>query len=1046
MTSRPRRPLSPSGLLPLVGLLVLVASLAASSSPLSGRRSTEPSDDGRTSETPSEDDEPIDFVRQIRPILSSRCFACHGPDANDREADLRLDLPDDALRDRGDSTIIVPGQPDRSELIARIESTDPSTKMPPPDSHLEVDAVEIALLRRWIEQGASWHRHWSFEPIVARDLPEVPGLSSDVDPIDRYIEATLARQGIVPAPPADRATWLRRVTLDLTGLPPTLEELDAFHADPSSDDVACATVVRRLLASSACAERLALDWLDAARYADTNGYSIDDHREMWLYRDWVIASFLERQPFDRFLVEQLAGDLLPGSTERQRLATAFLRNSMNTHEGGTIPEEYRIASIADKIDTVGKSMLGLTLECARCHDHKYDPITQRDYYRLAAFFDRTSESGTGAVNGNTEPTLRTTSPLIGPDERTRRLDARLASLCRNLTDGPNPALVESFRKRIEARREAYAAEPPAAVEPFSFPDASRGEPLPSWIWVERRDVPVVRLSRRFELAEAPVTARLFVTCDNEAELILDGNEVGRNEHWQRPTVLDLTDRLGPGEHRLEFVGSDWGDGSAAALVAVLRLEFADRVEWLVTDEQWEAQPAEAEADARQPASIRGTYGDAPWGQPHAAMSDSGPSAALLSALAKASHEWTDDDRSVTAEAIAAEDPEYAKLVANVREEIRVLKAERDAGLSSVMVMRDESSYRTTHVLERGEYDKPGEAVTAGIPEIFGSLPEGIDANRLALAEWIVSPENPLVPRVIVNRYWQLLFGTGLVRTSEDFGSQGEFPTHPELLDHLAAEFVADGWNVHRLLERIVLSRAYRRSSYVDPIQRERDPEARLLGRMPRHRLDAEVLRDSALAVSGLLDRTLGGPSDHPLQPDGLWREISHFGHPIPFTAQHQYPDHDAGVRRRSLYVFRKRTSPPPILTTFDATNRETCSVRRSRTNTPLQALAVMNEPLFVAAAGALANRAMHAAPDDRTRLSLAFRLATARVPDETELSILTRSLERARLRYRDRPEQAAALVGFGIAPPLAPLDPIESAAFTEVASLILNLDETLTRE
>ncbi len=1034
-TGRPIATLGPSSLAAVAfGFVVSLSPLAAKAASLEHR-----GDEGAS-------DAPIDFVRQIRPILSSRCFACHGPDANDREADLRLDLPDDALRDRGDSTIVVPGLPDRSELIARIESTDPSLRMPPPDSHLELDPSEMALLRRWIEQGASWRRHWSFEPIIAPQLPEVPGLSAEADPIDRFVEAELARQGIVPAPPADRATWLRRVTLDLTGLPPTLEELDAFLADQADDDAAYAAVVRRLLDSPACAERLALDWLDAARYADTNGYSIDDHREMWLYRDWVIASFLERQPFDRFLVEQLAGDLMTDATDRQRLATAFLRNSMNTHEGGTIAEEYRIASIADKIDTVGKAMLGLTLECARCHDHKYDPLTQRDYYRLAAFFDRTIESGAGAVNGNTEPTMRTVSPLIDSEERTRRIEARRASLFRNLIDGPNPQLVAAFRDWHRTRREAYANETPVASEPFPFPDPANGDPQPAWIWAELPNFPIVRLVRSFELAEAPRSARLFVTCDNEAVLQLDGIEIGRNEHWQRPTVIDLTDRLARGDHRFEFVGSDWGDGSVAALVAVLRLEFADRVEWLVSDEQWSAAANESIDDGLLPAAIRGVYGDAPWGRPHTAMPADGPSAALLAAIAKESHELTDDDRSVLADAFAAEDPEFAKLVANVREELRVLEVERDAGLSSVMVMRDEPSFRTTHVLERGEYDKPGEAVTAGIPEIFGRLPEESDPNRLALAEWIVSPENPLTARVVVNRYWQLLFGTGLVRTSEDFGSQGEFPTHPELLDRLAAEFVADGWNVHRLLERIVLSRAYRRSSYVDPIQRERDPEARLIGRMPRHRLDAEVLRDSALAIAGLLDRTLGGPSDHPLQPDGLWREISHYGHPIAFTAQHHYPDHDAGVRRRSLYVFRKRTSPPPILTTFDATNRETCSVRRSRTNTPLQALAVMNEPLFVSAAVGLAVRVQHAAADDRDRLSLAFRLATARAPDDDELAILLRALERARIRFRDRPEQAAALVEFGIAPPRAPLDPIESAAFTEVASLILNLDETLTRE
>jgi hypothetical protein len=995
----------------------------------------------------------IDFNRQVRPILSSRCFPCHGPDAATRAADLRLDLPDDALADRGGYAAIVAGAPERSELLRRVTHADPGLRMPPPETKTELRSEEIALLESWVREGARWQLHWSLEPIVPPPVPAPPGSSDAAHPIDRFLAAGRGDAGLVPSPRAAPATLLRRVHLDLTGLPPTPEEAAAFAADPS--DAAWRRIVRRLLESPHCAERLALDWLDGARYADTNGFSIDDHRDMWAYRDWVIDAFARNMPFDRFLIEQLAGDLLPEATDRQRLATGFLRNSMNTHEGGTIAEEYRVAGIADKVDAVATVCMGLTLKCAQCHEHKYDPFTQEDYYRFFAFFDRTDEPGVGAVNGNTEPVLRTESPLADAERLRTALNDRLAALEAALRDAQGP-LQAPFAAWQHAQSEQWAADDGGHAP--SFPEALRGEPLPEWIWSERQAATAVWFRRSFPAPAANAAARLWLACDNAAVIWLNGREIGRTADWRQPATIELGTSLQPGENVLAIAARNADDGSMAGLAAALRIDGprpqgtdAPRPQWIVSDGSWRCWTEEPEAWRGPPEPAGGAavrqvrpYGAEPWGRPH--LRGDAAEADLVEAVRTPPKDRSSAQVRRLAEAYAQHDPEFAKLRNSVLEEMRVLEEQVEAGQTTVMVMREADAPRTTRLLRRGAYDQPGPAVTPGIPAVFGSLPTDAPHDRLALARWLASPRHPLTARVAVNRYWQLLFGTGLVRTSEDFGSQGEMPSHPELLDWLAADFVAHGWDVRRLLEQIVTTHSYALGSETSETARERDPENRLLARSPRVRLPAELVRDNALAIGGLLDRTVGGPSVYPVQPDGLWRELSHYGHPTVFTAQNFYADQGARLRRRSLYTFWKRTAPPPALVLLDAPNREVCTVRRQRTNTPLQALLLLNEAQFVTAARGLAAEALRAGSTDDERLAYAFRKAVVRAPSETEQGTLRRALDRQRSYFRERPHSAAAFNAFGIADVAAEDDPREVAALTGVASLILNLDETMTRE
>ncbi|MBI4601572.1 MAG: PSD1 domain-containing protein [Planctomycetes bacterium] len=828
---------------------------------------------------------PVDFNREVRPILAEKCLKCHGPDSKERKAGLRLDARDGALRPlKSGRTAIAPGKPAESELVRRVRSEDPSFRMPPPEAQKTLSEAEAATLERWIAEGAAYREHWAFVRPARPPLPAVGDAAGERgawprNEIDLFILERLEAEGLAPSSEADPVTLVRRATLDSTGLPPSPEEVDAFLADPSPE--AYERLVDRLLASPRHGERMAVEWLDAARFADTHGYHIDSGRDMTLWRDWVIGAFNRGMPFDRFTVEQVAGDLLPGASLESQIASGFHRNHMINFEGGAIPEEYLNAYIVDRVNTTGTVWLGMTVGCGQCHDHKYDPLTQREFYGLYAFFHNVPENGLDGQKGNAAPVIQAPSPE--QREAIARLDREVAEAA---------ARLEAALPEIDAAQARWEAEARAAAS------------------------------------------------------------------------------TGAASSLLEKV------------LAALRAEPAKR---------------------------------------------------------------SDDERKEIARHFRANhSPAYAELDGRLAA-LRKERAEVEKRVPTAMVMREMEKPRDTFLLVRGQYDKRGEKVPAGVPAFLHPLPEGAPASRLGLARWLVSPENPLTARVVANRYWQMYFGTGLVRTSEDFGTRGEPPSHPELLDWLATR-LQDGWDVKALQRLILLSATYRQSSAAGRAVIERDPENRLLARGPRIRLQAEVIRDQALAASGLIDSRIGGHSVSPYQPPGLWEELAYREDGANWTAQTYVQSHGADLYRRTLYTFWKRTSPPPTLVTFDAPDRETCTVRRPRTNTPLQALILMNDPTYVEASRVLAERLFaEAGAEPVGRIALAYRLVLARLPSEAEVRVLSGLLEAELAAYRADPQAALKLLSVGEAPRDERLDPAELAAWTMVASAILNLDEAVTK-
>jgi len=746
----------------------------------------------------------LTYNRDIRPILADHCFTCHGADAAKREAELRLDVRDSALAERNGARVIVPGDPGASELIRRVSAIDDAERMPPA-GHPQLSDRQVDLLRRWIAAGAEYEPHWAFVTPQSPPQPTVRDHEWIRNPIDTFVRARIEEQGLTPAPEADRPTLIRRLSLDLTGLPPAPSEIDTFRADESPD--AYEQLVERLLASPRYGERWALMWLDVARYADTGGYQGDIPRVMWPWRDWVIAAFNANQPFDQFTIEQLAGDLLPAPTREQRIATGFNRNHRINDEDGIVHEEFRIEYVVDRLETTATVWLGLTIGCARCHDHKYDPLSQREFYELSAFYNSIDESGRG--HGNSPPLM-----YIDP-----AIESELSALDMQIADA---------------------------------------------------------------------TAQ--------------------------------------------------GEGSAAAL-----------------------------------------------------------------------------------------------------DELKKRRTERAAGAVTTMVMRDLPAPRDTFVLERGAYDKHGEQVAHRTPAVLPALPADAAPNRLTLARWLVDRQNPLTARVTVNRFWLQLFGRGLVRTQEDFGTRGELPTHPELLDWLAVEFQRTGWDVKSLLRLMVTSATYRQSSAIDSATYALDPANNWFARGPRFRLTAETIRDQALAAAGLLDDRIGGPSVMPYQPPGLWEQMVS-------TGDKWEQSHGADLYRRGMYTYVRRTIPPPSMVALDMPNREICLARRPTTNTPLQALVLMNDPTYVEAARVLATNALRSGDSGHGPIDDVFVRVLGRTPSGDELSVLQKLRDEYRMRFAADPERAAAFIAVGETPADTIPNTIELAALTAVAGTVLNLDETLTRE
>jgi hypothetical protein len=886
--------------------------------------------------------------------------------------------------------------------------------------HNPLSAAQIDVLTRWIEQGAKYESHWS---LIAPRRPEVP---AGQNPIDYLVRKCLARAGLQMSPPAEPATLLRRVTLDLTGLPPTPAEVDAFLKNPASYP----EVVDRLFQSPRYAERMAIRWLEAARYADSNGYQSDGPRDMYRYRDWVLDAFRANMPFDQFTIEQLAGDLLPNPTLSQRIATAFHRNHSTSAEGGIVDEEFRVQYVADRAETTSTVWFGLTAGCARCHDHKYDPIRQKDFYQLFAFFNNVPEKGFVYNFGNEEPYI----PAPYPDQQARLdgFDRRIAA-ARSHLDSLAPAAgraFEKWRRRLPAENwtittglQLHAPQTEAfdgrrvvdygnQVAQFSFHDPYT---FSAWIRPDSADGAV--LSRGEDYFEGQ---------GHFVHLVKGKLRFHATYRW-----TDLAMRLETVEplklHEWQHVAVTYDGSMHASHVAVYVNGVKQKVDILFDQPIWPF-------DTKEPFRIGAGGGLRFKGDIRDVRvytrALSGVEAAVLAGVNEPARQrmWFDDSY-----APAAWRDARAGLEKLERERADYFKT-----IPTVMVMVESETPRKSYILRRGAYDAHGEEVQPGVPAFLPPLAPDAPRNRLGLARWLVSRDNPLTARVTVNRLWQMLFGTGLVKTVEDFGSQGEWPIHAELLDWLAVEFMDSGWDIRHILKTIVTSETYRQSSAVSPALFEKDPENRLLARGPRIRLAPEMIRDQALFVSGLLVEKLGGPSVRPYQPPGLWQELS--------GGIGYQQDHGEGLWRRSLYSYWKRTVAPPVMINFDSPTRETCVVRETRTNTPLQALTLMNDVTFLEASRKLAERVMHSAAADDARLRNAFQIVLARPPRQKETDLFMQALARFAAYYGAHPLEAGKYLQAGEAPRDLSLPAPQLAAWTAVSSLLLNLDETITKE
>ena len=1030
---------------------------------------------------------PVDFNRDISPILSDTCFACHGPDAGQRKAGLRFDTREAAFAKTG---VIIPGDASNSRLIKRITAAQREMRMPPPGSDRSLTTSQIELLRRWIDEGAKWETHWAYSPPKRIEAPKVKGTAWPRSPIDNFILARLEREGLKPTAEADKTTLLRRVTLDLTGLPPTLAEIDSFLKDTTPD--AYEKRVDRLLSSPHYGERMAMQWLDLARYADTHGYHIDSHRDMWRWRDWVINAFNRNLPFDQFTIEQLAGDLLPNATVEQQIASGFNRNHMINFEGGAIPEEYQVEYVVDRLETTSNVWMATTLGCARCHSHKYDPISQKEFYQFFAFFNTIAEEGLDGRTGNAKPILA----LPTPDQKSK-LDQLSAAIKANealLTEKEVLPLQEQWEKTGAGKTAKSLASGIAAHYELdgSLSDVSgryqhgrtvSGDPTFGAGQVGRSitfdgdtQVSFGRVGRfdetnQFSIAfwmrgngNTPIAALQRIdnaTTRRGYEFLLDDLElVGIQRRAARLTVrltsnwpdnaivIKTTERLTLGDWQHVAVTYD-GSGKAAGLRLYVNGKAAKTQ--IAQDSLSGNIASDAELQIGNKTlggPFRGNIDDL---RLYDRSLDSSeieelaivyPIQTILSGVSgKRSKE---DAARVRDYFLAYAAPvQFREAYAQLKD-LRRKKESVEKAIDTVMVMSEMENPRETFILNRGDYRNRTEKVSPGVPSVLSPLPQNAPANRLSLAKWLVSPNHPLTARVTVNRYWQMYFGTGIVKTSENFGMQGEPPVHPELLDWLATEFIRSGWDVKAMQRLIVTSATYKQSSRVTTDLLEKDPENRLLSRGPRMRLAAETIRDNALAISGLLNTDIGGPSVFPYQPEGLWNELA-FGDG--FSAQSFTPSTGKDLYRRSMYTFWKRTVPPPQLVTFDAPDREKCTARRAVTNTPLQALVLMNDPTYVEAARLLAQRTMkEGGKDIRSRIDFAFRLSTARLPSAKERLILQGLLSQQLNRYRSDKKATSALLAVGEWKCDESLNAPELAAWTIVASAILNLDETITKE
>jgi hypothetical protein len=1046
------------------------------------------------------------FNRDIRPILSDVCYTCHGPDKGNRKTAMHFDTEEGALTPLASGgRAFVGGDLAKSVMYQRLISSDEAFRMPPAYmGYAKLPAHEIDLIKRWIEQGAQWQKHWSLIPPQAAPQPQVMHPQWPRDAIDYFVLARLEHEGLAPSPEADRATLIRRVTLDLTGLPPTPAEVEAFLHDPSPN--AYEKVVDRLLSSPRYGENLAWQWLDAARYSDTNGYQSDGVRSMWRWRDWVIDAFNRNMPFSEFTIEQLAGDMLPHPTRDQIIATAFNRNHRTSAEGGIIDEEFRVAYVVDRVDTTSNVWMGLTVGCARCHDHKYDPILQKEYYQLFAYFNNVPEKGFVYNFGNEEPYIKAPTPeqearLKEFDQKVTGAEASYAALKPEITRSQRawerwvkashvPDWNVSEGLILHFPLDGDLSETTGVYErQNSFRHQPEGTPPPAKS--DDPHQPEVAGSADSSLPFVP--GKVGQAASFDGHRYINGGKVLNFDYLDPFSFAAWINTAAPNGAILSSV-EDVHEGSGYGLYlrdGKLRFNFTFR--WtdlgmrLETKQslalnQWH-HVALTYDGKRKPAGVKlyvdgvsqeinVLFNEMSWplggAQPFRIGAGEGPEDRFHGAIADVriyNRALSPEEASVlpvieTVPQIAAISParrtpaqahklafcfldQYAPQdVQEARRSVAVTQEARDkyyATIPTVMVMK-EGPHRDAFILKRGAYDAHGDKVSPGLPHVLPPMPANFPNNRLGFAEWLVDRSNPLTARVTVNRFWQMLFGVGLVKTVEDFGSQGDWPVYQDVLDDLATRFMDSGWNVKALLKTMVMSATYRQSSRVTPDLLEKDPENRLLARGPRFRLPAQVIRDQALAVSGLLVEKVGGPPVMPYQPPGLWEELS-------FSGEAYKADEGEGLYRRSLYTYWKRTVAPPAMVTFDAANRETCIVRANRTNTPLQALDLMNDVTYLEASRKFAEKMLkEGGSTPEARIDYAFHVALGRAPKPREQAVLVETFNQFHTRFQAKPADAARFLSEGKSPRDASLNTVDLAAYTAVASLIFNMDETITKE
>ncbi|MDA7888460.1 PSD1 and planctomycete cytochrome C domain-containing protein [Akkermansiaceae bacterium] len=999
----------------------------------------------------------LSFNKDIRPILSDKCFACHGFDEETREAKLRLDTPEGAYKEkkRGRSAI-VPGKPDESEAWLRIIAKDEDDVMPPPDSHKQLSSEEKLIIRQWIAEDAEYQNHWAFEAPVKAQVPAGEGAE-----IDRFVGADLQRDGLEFSPEADRSTLIRRVSFTLTGLPPSVEEVEAYLNDQSPD--AYAGMVDRYLASKHYGEEMARHWLDAARYGDTHGMHLDNERQMWAYRDWVIESFNKNLPYDEFTIQQLAGDLMPNPTQEQMVATGFNRCNVTTGEGGSIAKEFIFRYAVDRASTTAQVWLGLTAGCAVCHDHKYDPITSKDFYSLYAFFNSNADP---AMDGNkllTQPVIKVKTPdydqkMTGFAERERALEKKMGEISANLKyEDPaekDPRPPRSVHEQVWFD-DAFpkGAEVGSSGHPLTFVDS----PVKSGKKSLKRSGPAMAQDYYQAGAEpllVPSNANFFLNVyldpnDPPEEVMIQFHTKGWSHRalWG-DDIIDFgkkgtTERYRAGDIpkngewvRLEVPGEKMGLAIGDKVVGFAFTVHGGTAYFDRFGVEGITDPASDPSLSLMAWRKSRTGKDTPEakGKLRGWLKEGPDKPRKPEELAQIKSYYLQNVCQSTRDAFTA--------VRGDLEKVGKEKADFDAGVPSTFVFKDLPKPRESFVMIRGEYDKPGEKVEPNTPLVLPPLKKGEErANRLDLAKWLVAPENPLTARVAVNRFWQQVFGVGLVKTSHDFGTQGALPSHPELLDFLALRFQEKGWDVKALMRELVMSRTFRQQSRAASPRWVQDPANRKLARGPRLRLAAEQLRDQALFVSGLIDLKMGGKGVSPYQPPNIWEPVAFGGSNTRYYKQGTGSD----LYRRSVYTFFKRTAPHPAMTNFDAPAREQTCLVRETSNTPLQALQLLNDVQHFEAARGLASRMMQSSPDLDARINFAFKSVLSRAPSADEKAITTKLYQRQLARYQQAPEDASKAIGFGESKAPADLDVPQFAAFTLVANLILNMDEAIVR-